>query len=72
MFMYIYIHTDIHIYIYTYMFVIHTYMIASLLYDTSIGIRCPKNGAQFNKCGLYVCAKYALIKLPQSFFKLYM
>ena len=25
----------------------------------------PNDSAQFNKCGLYGCAKYALIKLPQ-------
>ena len=34
------------------------------LYDTSsIEIGCPKIGAQFNKCGLQECAKYALIEL---------
>ena len=37
----------------------------SVLYITSIGIGCSNNGAQFNKCTLHVCTKYALIKLPQ-------
>ena len=38
----------------------------SVLNGTSIGIQYPSNGAQFNKCGLHGCAKYALIKLPQN------
>ena len=33
----------------------------SVLYDTSIAIRGPNNGAQLNKCGLRGCAKYTLI-----------
>ena len=33
----------------------------SVLYNISVGIGCPNNGAQFNKCGLQGCAKYAII-----------
>ena len=32
-----------------------------VLYDTSIGIRCPINDALFNKCRHQGCTKYALI-----------
>ena len=38
---------------------------ASVLFDTSTGMGCPNNGAQFNKCGLKGCPKYTSIKLPQ-------
>ena len=31
-----------------------------MLYDTSIGIGGPNNGAQFDKYGLQGCLKYAL------------
>ena len=37
----------------------------SILYDTSIGIRYPNNGGQFNKFGLQGCAKYSLFQLLQ-------
>ena len=37
----------------------------SMLYYIIIGIRCPNNGAQFNKGGLEGCAKEVLNKLPQ-------
>ena len=36
-----------------------------VLNGASIGIQYPNNSAQSYKCGLHVCAKYALIKLPQ-------
>ena len=32
-----------------------------MLYNTGIGIESPNYGAQFNKCGLQGCSKYALI-----------
>ena len=37
----------------------------SVLRNSSIEIGCPNNGAQFGKCGLQGCAKYALIKMLQ-------
>ena len=36
-----------------------------MLFGTSIGIGCPNDGAQFNKCSLQGCAKYASISLLQ-------
>ena len=38
----------------------------SVLNGTRIGIQYSSNSAQFNKCGLHRCAKYALIKLLQT------
>ena len=37
----------------------------SVFNGTSIGFQYQHYSAQFKKCGLYGCAKYALIKLPQ-------